>query len=271
MDLNGKVAIVTGGSVRLGKAIVLCLAEEGVKIGLHYNQSAEQAECTLEEITSLGSTGILIQADFRRPLRAAEKIVEKTLSEFHRVDILINSAAIFEESSLSSVTGEHWDRHFDVNLKAPFFLCQQFAQHLEPGKRAQIVNIADWRGTRPGNDHPVYTLTKSALVAMTNSLALHLAPDIQVNAIAPGAVLPPPESDQNYLKQIADTIPLRRTGTAKDVTNALLYLLRSNFITGEVLHVTGGQQLGTGTRNSHDGSNCGEGSLSADDYRHQRR
>ena len=243
MDLNGKVAIVTGGSVRLGKAITLCLAEEGVKIGLHYNQSAEQAEGTLEEITSLGSTGILIQADFRRPLPAAEKIVEKTLSEFNRVDILINSAAIFEESSVSSVTGEHWDRHFDVNLKAPFFLCQKFAQHLEPGERAQIVNIADWRGTRPGNDHPVYTLTKNALVAMTNSLALHLAPDVQVNAIAPGAVLPPPGSDQSDLQQIAETIPLKQTGTAQDVTNALLYLLRSDFITGEVLHVTGGQQL----------------------------
>jgi NAD(P)-dependent dehydrogenase (short-subunit alcohol dehydrogenase family) len=169
--------------------------------------------------------------------------VEKTLSEFNRVDILINSAAIFEESSVSSVTEDHWDRHFDVNLKAPFFLCQKFAQHLNPGERAQIVNIADWRGTRPGNDHPVYTLTKNALVAMTNSLALHLAPDIQVNAIAPGAILPPPGSNPSDLQQIAETIPLRRTGTAKEVTNALLYLLRSDFITGEVLHVTGGQQL----------------------------
>ena len=243
MDLNGKVAIVTGVSVRLGKAIALCLAEEGVKIGLHYNQSAEQAARTLEEITSLGSTGILVGADFRQPLPAAERIVEKTLSEFNRLDILVNSAAIFEESSVSSVTGDHWDRHFDVNLKAPFFLCQQFAQHLEPGNRSQIVNIADWRGTRPGNDHPVYTLTKSALVAMTKSLALHLAPDVQVNAIAPGAVLPPPGSDQSYLQQITEKIPLGRTGTPQDVTNALLYLLRSDFITGEVLHVTGGQQL----------------------------
>ena len=243
MDLNEKVAIVTGGSVRLGKAIALCLAEEGVKIGLHYNQSAEQAECTLKEITSLGSTGMLVGADFRQPLQAAERIVEQTLSEFNRLDILVNSAAIFEESSLSSVTLDHWDRHFDINLKAPFFLCQKFTQHLEPGERAQIVNIADWRGTRPGNDHPVYTLTKSALVAMTKSLAQHLAPVVQVNAIAPGAVLPPPDSDQSDLQLIAEKIPLRRTGTAKDVTNALLYLLRSDFITGEVLHITGGQQL----------------------------
>jgi NAD(P)-dependent dehydrogenase (short-subunit alcohol dehydrogenase family) len=243
VELHGKVAIVTGGSVRLGKAIALCLAEEGVKIGLHYNQSARQAEGTLEDITSLGSTGMLIQADFRQPLQAAETIVEKTLSEFHRVDILINSAAIFEESVFSSVTEDHWDRHFDVNLKAPFFLCQKFAQHLEHGERAQIVNISDWRGTRPGNDHPVYTLTKSALVAMTKSLALHLAPDVQVNAIAPGAILPPQGSDQNYLQQAAERIPLRQTGTPQDVTKALLYLLRSDFITGEVLHVTGGQQL----------------------------
>ncbi len=243
MDLIGKVAIVTGGSVRLGKTIALCLAGQGVKIGLHYNQSAEQAEGTLEDITSLGSMGILVRADFRQPLQAAEKIVEKTLSEFNRVDILINSAAIFEESSFSSVTGDHWDRHFDINLKAPFFLCQKFAQHLNPGERAQIVNIADWRGTRPGNDHLVYTLTKSALVTMTKSLAQHLAPDIQVNAIAPGTILPPPGSDQNYLRQITEKIPMGRTGTPQDVTNALLYLLRSDFITGEVLHVTGGQQL----------------------------
>ena len=243
MNLNGKVAIVTGGSVRLGKAIALCLAEEGVKIGLHYNQSSEQAEGTLEEISSLGSTGILVGADFRQPIQAAEKIVEKTLSEFNRLDILVNSAAIFEESSVSSVTGDHWDRHFDVNLKAPFFLCQKFALQLESGARAQIVNIADWRGTRPGSDHLVYTLSKSALVAMTKSLALHLAPDVQVNAIAPGAVLPPPGSDRIDLQQIAETIPLMRTGTPQDVTNALLYFLRSDFITGEVLHVTGGQQL----------------------------
>ena len=243
MDLNGKVAIVTGGSVRLGKSIALCLAKEGVKIGLHYHQSSEQAECTLEEITSLGSTGLLVRADFRQPLQAAERIVEKTLSEFNRLDILVNNAAIFEESSVSSVTGDHWDRHFDINLKAPFFLCQKFSQHLEPGECAQIVNIADWRGTRPGYDHPVYTLTKSALLAMTQSLAQQLAPDVRVNAIAPGAVLPPPGSNQSDLQQIAETIPLRRTGTAQDVTNALLYLLRSDFITGEILHVTGGQQL----------------------------
>lgn len=243
MNLKGKTAIVTGGAVRIGKAIALALADAGVQIALHYGQSADEAETTLGEISSRGSSGILIQADFNQPVEAARSVVDKTVSEFGRADILINSAAIFEESDLVSVSEEHWDRHFSINLKTPFFLAQAFARQLQADQEAHIINIADWRGTRPGKDHLVYTLTKSALIAMTKSLAQELAPNVRVNAIAPGAILPPPGEEQSYLQQRTKNIPLNRIGSPEAITDALLYLLRSDFITGEVLHITGGEQL----------------------------
>ena len=242
MELEGKVAIVTGGAVRLGKALALALAEQGVRLAIHYGSSAGPAEAVVEEIKAMGSDAIAIQADLSQPAET-RSIVERVVAHFGQVDVLVNSAAIFEPGNWDDTTEANWDRHFAINLKSPFFLSQAFAAQVGREGAGHIVNIADWRGVRPGPDHGAYTLTKAALIAMTKSLALALAPNIQVNAIAPGLILPPPGQDQSYLESKADQVPAQRVGSPQEIANALIFLLRSDFVTGDLIFVTGGEHL----------------------------
>ena len=242
MELNGKVAIVTGGAVRLGKALALALAEHDARLAIHYASSAGPAQETVAEIEALGSDGLAVQADLSRSGEAVS-IVERAVAHFGRVDILVNSAAIFQPGNWDDTTEANWDRHFAINLKSPFFLSQAFAAHVGRERPGHIVNIADWRGVRPGTNHVPYTLTKAALIAMTKSLALALAPNIQVNAIAPGMILPPPGEDRSYLERKAGQIPARRVGSPEEIAKTLIFLLRSDFVTGDLIFVTGGEHL----------------------------
>ena len=242
MEIDGKVAIVTGGAVRLGKALALALAEHGARVVIHYGSSAAPAQATVRQIQAMGSDALAIQADLSQPGQTPS-IVERAATHFGQVDILVNSAAIFEPGTWDDTTEANWDRHFAINLKSPFFLSQAFAVHVGRGRAGHIVNIADWRGVRPGTGHVAYTLTKAALIAMTKSLAQALAPNIQVNAIAPGMILPPPGQDQAYLERWAHKIPAQRVGSPEEVARALIFLLRSDFVTGDLIFVTGGQHL----------------------------
>jgi pteridine reductase len=242
VELDGRVAIVTGGAVRLGKAIALALAGQGARIAIHYNSSAGPAHETAEQIKAAGSDAVAIQADLLFASQASS-VVTRTLAHFGRVDVLINSAAIFEPGRWDDTTEENWDRHFAINLKAPFFLSQVFARQIPADQRAHIVNLADWRGERPGTGYMAYTMTKAALIAMTKSLALALAPNIQVNAIAPGLILPPPGQDRSYLEARAGRIPAQRPGTPQEIAQTVLFLLGSDFVTGDLIYVTGGQHL----------------------------
>ena len=242
MEIDGKVAIVTGGAVRLGKALALALAEHGARVVVHYGSSAGPAQATVRQIQVMGSDGLAVQADLSQPGQTPS-IVERAAVHFGQVDILVNSAAIFEPGNWDDTTEANWDRHFAINLKSPFFLSQAFAVHVGRERAGHIVNIADWRGVRPGTGHVAYTLTKAALIAMTKSLAQALAPNIQVNAIAPGMILPPPGQDQAYLERWAHKIPAQRVGSPEEVARALIFLLRSDFVTGELIFVTGGQHL----------------------------
>ena len=242
MIIEGAVAIVTGGAVRLGKALALALADHGARLVIHYRSSAGPAQAVVRQIQAAGGEALATQADLGKSGQAPS-IVERAVAHFGRVDILINSAAIFEPGNWQDTTEANWDRHFAINLKAPFFLSQAFAAHVGRQRAAHIVNIADWRGVRPGTGHVAYTLTKAALIAMTKSLALALAPNIQVNAIAPGMILPPPGRDQAYLDQWADKIPARRVGSPEEIAKTAVFLLLSDFITGELIFVTGGQHL----------------------------
>jgi len=240
MLLQHKVAIVTGGAVRLGRSIVDGLVARGCRVVLHFDHSTSDAE---QAARQHGAAVQTVQADFSDPLAAAEQLFARTQARFGTADILINNAAIFEEQEWEAVSESAWDRHFSINLKAPFFLCQAFSRQHVPGHAAHIINIADWRGTRPGTDHLVYTLTKSGLLSMTRSLAQVLAPEIRVNAIAPGAILPPPGSDPVTFEQRAASDLLQTAGTPADVCQAVDFLLDSQYITGETLHIAGGQQL----------------------------
>ena len=242
VELSGKVVVVTGGAVRLGRAIALGLAREGASLCVHYGSSQAEAGTAVAEIQRAGGQAMSVQADLIEASVAARRIISAAVDYFGRVDILVNSAAIFEAATLAETTDDHFDRHVQINLKAPLMLCREFAR-LESPEPRQIVNIADWRATRPQPGHLSYTLSKAALVAMTRILACELAPQIQVNAVAPGAILPPPGAPDAYLERLRDQIPLRRTGNPQDVVDAVRYLLTSDFVTGEVLHVSGGEHL----------------------------
>jgi pteridine reductase len=249
MDLSGSAALVTGGAVRLGKAIALGLARRGTDVAVTYNSSRGPAEATVSEIRALGRRAIALRADFGGGFDP-EKLVAEAVAELGQLRILVNSAAIFEHGNWDDTTEENWDRHFAINLKAPFFLSQAFGRHVKGpagsdglGRYGHIVNITDWRAVRPGTDHVAYTLAKAGLVAMTQSLALALAPEIQVNAIAPGIILPPPGAGAGFLERKAAEIPARRVGSPEEVVKALLYLLDSDFVTGDMVFVTGGEHL----------------------------
>ena len=239
MPIDGSIALVTGGAVRLGKALALGLARRGASVCVHYGSSGEEAERTVAEIRELGAAAHLLQADFRDPAAVAPDLLAAVVERFGRVDTLINSAAIFESASLAETSEEHFDRHVAVNLKAPLFLSREFAAQ----GGSNIVNIVDWRGTRPPPGHLSYTLTKSALIAMTRLLAQELAPAIRVNGVAPGAILPPPGAPDAYLDRLREGIPLRRTGSPEDIVEAAAYLLEAEFVTGEILHINGGEHL----------------------------
>jgi len=242
MELDGQVALVTGSGVRVGKALALALAREGVRLAVHYHSSAGPADETVAQIKALGSGALALQADLSQAGQALP-LIEQVATHFGRIDILINSAAIFERGDLAHTTEASWDRHFAINLKAPFFLSQAFAGLLGKDRPGHIVNISDWRGVHPDTDYLAYSLTKAALLTLTKGLALALAPNVQVNAIALGAILPPPGRDRAYLKSLAQAIPLRRVGSPAEVAKALIFFLKSDFVTGEVIFVTGGEHL----------------------------
>ena len=241
MEIQSQVAIVTGGAIRIGRALVESLLQAGANVVCHYGSSKDAA---LELVEEYGPDRVkLVQADLSQSLNAAATILEATQSQFGAASILINCAAIFEPGTLVDTDEDHWDRHFDINLKAPFFLAKQFVNQCPDSHRGHIINIVDWRGLRPKPGHVAYTMGKAALVAMTRELALELGPEIQVNAIAPGAILPPPGESDDYLLGRVSHVPLKRHGGPSDIVKAAHYLLTSDFVTGEVMHVTGGEQL----------------------------
>ncbi|MBX3437888.1 MAG: SDR family oxidoreductase [Planctomycetaceae bacterium] len=243
MELHGRVAVVTGGAVRLGRALSLMLGEAGARVAVHYDRSRDAAERTATDIRAGGSDAVTVQADLSHPVTAAETIVATVTQSLGRIDILINNAAIFEPGSLQGTTPDNWDRHQQINLQAPVFLCRRVAEQIPSDGVGAIINIVDWRALRPQPGHLAYTLSKAGLVCLTKILAQELAPRIRVNAIAPGAMLPAPNDDGERFAQMAGVIPLQRTGEPGDIAAAARYLLENDFVTGEVLHVTGGQEL----------------------------
>jgi len=240
MELNGKVALVTGGGVRLGRAFVEALAKKGASVAIHYHRSEAQARETLEQVEARGGRGALVQADLAYAAEAG-LLLEGVRKVLGPVDVLVNSAAIFEPGGLLETGDEAWDRHHRINLKAPFILSRAFANQKRPGK---IVNLVDWRALRPGADHFAYTNSKAGLAALTRSLAVALAPAVQVNALALGAILPPTGATEADLERIIAPVPGARWGSAEEAAQALIFLLEGpDYITGEIIYVDGGRHL----------------------------
>jgi NAD(P)-dependent dehydrogenase (short-subunit alcohol dehydrogenase family) len=240
MNLSGKTVLITGSGVRLGRVMALAIAEAGGDVVLHYNSSRKPAENLKKDIEIKGRKAYLVQADLADADRA-KNLISRIISET-ALFALVNSAAIFENISLESTEIQDWEQHFQVNLTAPFLLSQAFASQLDSEKEGRIVNILDWRALRPGSDHFPYTISKAGLVALTRSLAISLAPNITVNGLAFGAILPP--SDGATTDKILDDVPARRWADLDEVGQSLVFLLNGpTYITGEIIHLDGGRHL----------------------------
>ncbi|MCA9116716.1 MAG: SDR family oxidoreductase [Planctomycetaceae bacterium] len=241
--LTGHVAVVTGGAVRIGRAIALGLASAGADVCIHCGNSVAEAEAVCRLIQGMGRNCAVVRGDLSRPTETAREILSAAASQLGPVTILVNNAAVFEPDELATLTDEVWQRQLAINLQSPVWLSREFAAQLPEGRMGGIVNLADWRALRPVPGHLSYTIAKAGLVAATKLLAQELAPRVRVNAIAPGAILPPPESSDEQFQRLARKIPLRQTGGPEHIVQAVLFFLQNEFVTGEVLHVTGGQQL----------------------------
>jgi pteridine reductase len=240
MSLSGKTVLITGGVRRLGRILALAIAANGGNLILHSSQPGKIAERTQTEIKSLGVEVHLLHADFN-DLSQTSKLISRAV-EISPLYALVNNAAIFEALQLENTTLADWERHMAINLTSPFLLCQGFAKQLQPDQEGRIINILDWRALRPGCNHLPYTITKAALAALTRSLAVSLAPQVIVNGLALGAILPP--SDGGETSDIVNKIPMRRWADVNEVSDALLFLLDSaSYITGEIIHVDGGRHL----------------------------
>lgn len=242
MELNGKVALVTGGARRVGRALSLALARAGADVVVNYFSSAREAEETVAEIVALGRRAIAVHADVS--LHAEVQIlIQKTADTFGRLDVLVNNASLFETAPLLAIEEEAWDRVMAVNLKGPFLLSQTAAPLLRRDGGGVIVNIADLSAFQPWPSYAHHAVSKAGLVHLTRILARALAPDIRANCIAPGTVLPPPDYTEEQIRSSRERSALKRIGTPEDVARALLYLIESDFVTGETVVVDGGRML----------------------------
>lgn len=242
MELRGKTALVTGGAHRLGRAIALALAEAGCDIALHYHASLDQASETAGRIQALGRRAVPMPADLSAPA-GIEGLFRSLDESFDGLDILVNSAAILEPAGLLDATEADWQRTIDLNLRAPFFCLQQAARRMRRRGGGAIVNISDIAGLRPWPRFPIHSISKAGTEMLTRVAALALAPDIRVNAVAPGPVLKPERMPAGRWEALGVGLPLQRTGSPADVTHTVLFLLRNDFVTGETVVVDGGDQL----------------------------
>jgi len=238
-SLRGSTALVTGAGKRLGRAVALALADEGVNIVIHYRSSEDGAKGLGEELEKKGVRHWSIKADFEKK-EEYESLVARAVKESGNLNILINSASIFFKNTLKDVDFDSVTRHMQVNAWVPFVLSREFSKHVTRGK---IVNILDARLIGYDWAHVAYILSKHALSVLTRMTALEFAPAITVNGVSPGLILPPPGEGESYLDRLAENLPLKRHGGPEDIAAAVVYLLKNDFLTGTVINVDGGRHL----------------------------
>jgi pteridine reductase len=234
------LAIVTGGAHRLGRAFVRALAHEGYAILLHYWTSASNAELTAEELRSSGTQVFLVRADLTDPAAIKRMFLELDGIP-HTLRLLVNSAGMLQSGDSRELGPDAWDATMDLNLRAPFLCAQEAARRMASG--GLIVNITDVGARKSWSRFPAYTVSKAGLESLTGVLARAYAPSIRVNAIAPGLVLRSGEIRGTEWARLVGRLPLRRAGTPDEVAEALLFLLKNQYVTGQTLAVDGGYSL----------------------------
>ena len=227
-------ALVTGGAKRIGRAICLKLAHMGYSIALHYHNSAKEAQKTRDSIREGGGTCELFSCDLTNDTEVS-RFIKKVSKKFPDLNLLVNNASVFKKSNLRIVTAKDFDRDFAIHVKAPLMLSQDFAAQCHAG---QIINMLDTCIVNDKTERFSYLLSKKALGGLTRMAAVELAPNIRVNGIAPGFILPPEGSNKRV-----DQIPLKKKGDVDNVTDAIEFLIRNPYVTGQVIFIDGGEHL----------------------------
>jgi NAD(P)-dependent dehydrogenase (short-subunit alcohol dehydrogenase family) len=238
--LTGKVALVTGGATRVGRAIALGLAREGADLAIGYRHSVTEARATITELRALGIRAVALRADLGRPAEA-RGLVSQVVKRLGALDLLVNNAAVFFRTPFLETTPAQFDRLLAVNLGGAFFCAQAAALAMQKRRGGRIVNIADVGGARVWPAYIPYGLSKAGVIMLTRGLAVALAPAIQVNAVAPGVVLLPEGFPRDSARRLAARIPMKRYGEPADVVAAVVFFATcSDYITGQTLFVDGG-------------------------------
>ena len=239
-----KTILITGAAQRIGKEIALSFFNKGWDIVIHFNSSRLEAEALADKMNSERSnSAMIVQANLDNADEVT-KLVKKTLSKNSRIDALINNASTFYPTPVGTFSEENWNALMGSNLKAPLFLIQSFHKELEKNQ-GFIINITDINVDKALINHSIYLAAKSGLQTLTKSLAKELAPNIRVNAIAPGAILEPPnvEWTTEQKNNIIHAVPMNRMGTEKDIVDAAMYLSEAEYVTGQILNIDGGKSL----------------------------
>jgi len=238
--LKGRTALITGASKRIGRALAIALAEEGVNIVAHDRRALETETIKVcGEVKDCGAKSWKVLADLEKP-EEYESLVAQALKAAGSLDFLINNASIFLPNTPMDVGFGDITRHLHVNAWAPFVLAREFARLAERGK---IINLLDTRVTGYDRAHVAYVLSKKMLSTLTMMCALEFAPGFTVNGVAPGLILPPAGMDEYYLDRLARSVPLAKHGGPEDIAEAVIYLLKSDYVTGQILYVDGGRHL----------------------------
>ena len=243
MDLHGRTALITGGAVRVGRAITTALSDAGADVFIHYGRSAGPAEELAHEITSKGGRAEIGSFDLSDVAVAGDVVDAATAALGTAPSILVNSASGFPEDRLIDVTMDQVRRAHDLTLASPLFLTQAFADRLPDSMDGAVVNVTDVKTMTPYTEHFSYMLAKGGIDTLTRAAAIALAPRIRVNAVALGVILPPPGEGDDYAERMAAELPLRRVGGAQVVADTVVFLASNDFITGEIIRLDGGAHL----------------------------
>ena len=239
-----KTIFVTGGAKRIGKAIIELFAKDGWKVIIHYNNSKDDAEALANSINAKNTDmAFIVQGDLDKA-DEVNNIISKVDGFTETIDLLINNASTFYPTPIDDISEDHWEKLIGSNLKGPLFLIQGLKEKLK-ASNGSIINITDTNLTKGVANYSIYSAAKAGLEAITKGLARELAPEIKVNAIAPGAMLEPPDVTwtEDQKNKVIDSIPLKRMGSEKDIADAVKFLAHSQYITGQIIKVDGGRSL----------------------------